>query len=123
MKCLYLGTRSWPPCRPPPSPPRPQVKGLWSEEAAAYGYDMWYQPRHNVIVSSSWGAPAAILQGFDPGQVPEQYGDALYFWDWEARRIKQTVGARWGAWRGVGARLGRAKRRPVGGPGGVWAPE
>ena len=38
----------------------PQVKGKWSDTETEYGYDFWYQPRHNVMVSSQWGAPAAF---------------------------------------------------------------
>ena len=36
-----------------------QVKGTWNkpEDAADYNYDFWYQPRHNVLISSQWGAP------------------------------------------------------------------
>ncbi|PNH12676.1 Selenium-binding protein 1, partial [Tetrabaena socialis] len=42
---LYLCTRT---C---------SVKGLWSSEETPYGYDFWYQPRLNVMISSGWGAP------------------------------------------------------------------
>ena len=34
-----------------------QVKGRWSEEETTFGYDFWYQPRHNVMISSEWGTP------------------------------------------------------------------
>ena len=36
-----------------------QVKGTWNkpEDATDYNYDFWYQPRHNVLISSQWGAP------------------------------------------------------------------
>jgi len=37
-----------------------QVKGKWSDTETEYGYDFWYQPRHNIMVSSQWGAPAAF---------------------------------------------------------------
>ena len=42
------------------------VKGRWEGEkqAAPLGYDFWYQPRHNVMISSEWGVPSAIVQGF-----------------------------------------------------------
>lgn len=32
---------------------------------ADFGYDYWYQPRHNVMISSQWGAPSAFKKGFD----------------------------------------------------------
>ena len=36
------------------------VKGAWSEETTPFGYDFWYQPRHNIMVSSEFGAPNKI---------------------------------------------------------------
>ena len=47
--------------------------GHWEKdgEEAPFGYDFWYQPRHNVMVSSEWGAPNAYLKGFDPKDVEE----------------------------------------------------
>ena len=43
-----------------------EVKGKWEndEKAAPFGYDFWYQPRHNVMISTEWGAPSAFLRGF-----------------------------------------------------------
>lgn len=44
-----------------------KVKGRWeggSENAAPMGYDFWYQPRHNVMISSEWGVPSALELGF-----------------------------------------------------------
>ena len=42
------------------------VKGRWEGEnnAAPMGYDFWYQPRHNVMISSEWRAPSAFNEGF-----------------------------------------------------------
>jgi hypothetical protein len=41
-----------------------QVKGTWNDKDSTsnpqYGYDFWYQPRHNVLISSEWGAPKAF---------------------------------------------------------------
>ncbi|MEW5298769.1 MAG: hypothetical protein WDW36_001852 [Sanguina aurantia] len=68
-----------------------KVKGTWSPEETRFGYDFWYQPRLNVMVSSSWGQPAAIRNGFNPAEVGTHYGDSLYFWDWRERRMVQEV--------------------------------
>jgi selenium-binding protein 1 len=38
--------------------------GNWEQEPTPFGYGFWYQPYHNVMVSSEWGAPMAIMQGF-----------------------------------------------------------
>lgn len=51
-----------------------------------------YQPRHNVLISSSWGAPKAFTKGFNPAQVGEGlYGKELYVYDWTTRKLKQTL--------------------------------
>lgn len=48
-----------------------KVNGEWGAngQAAQYGYDFWYQPRHNVMISTEWGSPAAIKSGFSPADV------------------------------------------------------
>ncbi|KAK9830616.1 hypothetical protein WJX81_005797 [Elliptochloris bilobata] len=68
-----------------------KVKGKWSDTETEYGYDFWYQPRHNVMVSSQWGAPAAFSKGFNPAEVSSAYGDTLTFWDWKERKVTQSV--------------------------------
>ena len=54
------------------------VKGSWEEKPAPFGYDFWYQPRHNVMVSTEWGAPSAILGGFKSKDVDEGVFFSLY---------------------------------------------
>ena len=34
---------------------------------------------------------AVRMQGFNPADVPTAYGDTLTFWDWQQRRVTQTV--------------------------------
>lgn len=48
-----------------------EVVGNWElpGDAAPMGYDFWYQPRHNVMMSTEWGAPKALARGFDPADV------------------------------------------------------
>ena len=43
------------------------MTGKWQKDgdAAKFGYDFWYQPAHNVMISSEWGAPKAFMKGFD----------------------------------------------------------
>lgn len=69
------------------------VKGRWEKgPGAPFGYDYWYQPRHNVLISSSWGAPKVLSQGFNPAHVAEgHYGKELYVWDWTEHTLKQTI--------------------------------
>ena len=39
----------------------------WEKDciAAPMGYDYWYQPQHNVMMSTEWGAPHKIFSGFN----------------------------------------------------------
>jgi len=68
------------------------VVGKWDKEPATFGYDMWYQPRHNVMVSSEWGAPWAIKTGFNPEHVAKgHYGQHLNIWDWTEHRLTQRI--------------------------------
>uniref|UniRef100_A0A4W5K3S7 Methanethiol oxidase n=1 Tax=Hucho hucho TaxID=62062 RepID=A0A4W5K3S7_9TELE len=50
-----------------------EVVGNWElpGEAAPFGYDFWYQPRHNVMMSTEWGAPKALADGFSMEHVKE----------------------------------------------------
>jgi selenium-binding protein 1 len=55
-------------------------------------YDFWYQPRHNVMVSSEWAAPITYQPGFDMADVEAgKYGHQLHFWNWSDRTVEQTV--------------------------------
>lgn len=48
-----------------------EVKGTWEQPggAAPLGYDFWYQPRHNVMISTEWAAPNVLASGFNPADV------------------------------------------------------
>ncbi|XP_065841960.1 methanethiol oxidase-like [Oscarella lobularis] len=70
------------------------VLGNWEGEGDAlpFGYDFWYQPRHNVMLSSEWGAPNAFLNGFNPKDVEDgKYGKSLHVWDWKERKVIQDI--------------------------------
>ena len=50
-----------------------------------FNYDFWYQPRHNVMVSSELGAPKTYVPGFNLDDVRRAlYGRSIHFWDWQA---------------------------------------
>ncbi|GAB6027561.1 Methanethiol oxidase, variant 2 [Chamberlinius hualienensis] len=69
-----------------------QVQGLWSEKSANMGYDFWYQPRQNVLVSSEWGWPEAFRQGFTLEDVVQgKYGQRLHVWKWKEKEWIQTI--------------------------------
>lgn len=70
------------------------VTGRWeaSTEGMRYNYDFWYQPRHNVMVSSEWGSPNTTRPGFKLEDVKAgKYGQHLHFWDWKQRRIARSL--------------------------------
>uniref|UniRef100_A0A674P7L3 Methanethiol oxidase n=1 Tax=Takifugu rubripes TaxID=31033 RepID=A0A674P7L3_TAKRU len=70
------------------------VVGNWEHpgEAAPFGYDFWYQPQHNVMISTEWGAPKALANGFDPADVAGgHYGSCLHVWNWDTHRKLQTI--------------------------------
>lgn len=71
-----------------------EVVGRWEKDLGGvkYNYDFWYQPRHNVMVSSEWAAPNTYLGGFDPKAVAAgKYGRRLHFWDWQNRTLQQSI--------------------------------
>jgi selenium-binding protein 1 len=70
------------------------IVGRWerNSQGMRYSYDFWYQPRHNVMVSSEWGAPKTVSQGFKLEDVQAgKYGHHVHFWDWNNRELIQSV--------------------------------
>ncbi|MBI4719010.1 MAG: selenium-binding family protein [Planctomycetes bacterium] len=70
------------------------VAGRWERDAAGmrYNYDFWYQPRHNIMISSEFAAPNTYYPGFDLKDVEAgKYGQRLHFWDWSQRRLERSV--------------------------------
>jgi selenium-binding protein 1 len=45
------------------------IADVWAATSTAFGYDYWYQPYHNVMLSTSWGAPNKIKNGFNLADV------------------------------------------------------
>lgn len=70
-----------------------EIVGRWENDISAmnYNYDFWYQPRHNVMVSSEWAAPNTFMPGFDLEDVGKgKYGNSLHFWDFEKKSINKS---------------------------------
>jgi methanethiol oxidase len=70
------------------------IAGRWeaSTQGMNWNYDFWYQPRHNVMVSSEWAAPATTRPGFNLDDVKAgKYGHHLHFWDWTERKIAKSI--------------------------------
>ena len=71
-----------------------EVTGTWQNpgDEAPFGYDFWYQPRHNVMVSSEWGSPKSFCKGFDPADIAEgKYGHHLHIWDWKEHKYVKSI--------------------------------
>ncbi|XP_034280984.1 methanethiol oxidase-like [Pantherophis guttatus] len=71
-----------------------ELKGTWNPpgDAAPYGYDFWFQPRHNVLVSTEAGAPKFFLNGFNPEDLKkDRYGRRLNVWDWTTHCLVQSI--------------------------------
>ncbi|XP_010906171.1 selenium-binding protein 1 [Elaeis guineensis] len=70
------------------------VKGRWEKpgHSPQFGYDFWYQPRHETMISTSWGAPAAFTKGFNLEDVKDGlYGRHLFVYSWPGGELKQTL--------------------------------
>ncbi len=70
------------------------VVGPWASGSGdmKYNYDFWYQPRHNVMVSSEWSAPQTYEAGYKPDDVDAgKYGRQIHFWGWKQRKLIKTV--------------------------------
>ena len=71
-----------------------EVKGRWENggETPRLGYDFWYQPRKNVLVSTEFGEPNAYEPGFDLDDVAAgRYGQRIHFWNLGERKLEQTI--------------------------------
>jgi selenium-binding protein 1 len=114
------------------------VKGRWEHDpkGVEFNYDFWYQPRHNVMVSSEWAAPKTFAPGPKFEDVAAgKYGRRIHLWDWKARKVLASFDLGAGsvplevrflhdpekAVGFVGAALSGALWRVAAGAGGKWA--
>ncbi len=70
------------------------IDGHWEADRGEMemNYDYWYQPRHDVMISTEWAAPNTYYPGFDLDDVEAgKYGDSIHIWDWESREHVQTL--------------------------------
>ncbi|XP_043694857.1 selenium-binding protein 1-like [Telopea speciosissima] len=70
------------------------VKGRWEKpgHSPPFGSDFWYQPRHNTMISSEFGAPVAYTKGFHLQDVADGlYGSNLNVYSWPGGELKQTM--------------------------------
>jgi selenium-binding protein 1 len=70
------------------------VLGRWEQgsDGVQFMYDFWYQPRHNVMITSEWAAPNTFQGGFNLDDVGAgKYGHSIHFWDLEQKQLSQTI--------------------------------
>ncbi|GFT54480.1 methanethiol oxidase [Nephila pilipes] len=71
-----------------------RLKGTWQKEGNSieYNYDYWYQPLHNVMVSTEWAAPNIFKKGFFMEDILNgRYGHCINFWDWNQKKRIQKI--------------------------------
>lgn len=77
---ILIDTKTW------------KMSGKWSQTDVRYNYDYWYQPAHDVMISSEWGSPNKIKTGYNPADDQKgDYGSRLYVWSWKDRTLQQTL--------------------------------
>lgn len=69
--------------------------GTWTkgDKKAICGYDFWYQPYFDVMVSTEWGAPKLWRKGWHEDHIKDftQYGCRLNFYKWSTQTLMQTI--------------------------------
>jgi len=63
-----------------------------TDDESKFGYDFWYQPYHNVMISTEWGNPKSFFGGLDMKHVEEgHYGTHLNVYNWTTRKLIQKI--------------------------------
>lgn len=69
------------------------IVGRWENDLGSmqYSYDFWYQPRHNMMISTEWASPNTFMPGFDLEDVAKgKYGQHIHFWDFKNRKVEKS---------------------------------
>ncbi|XP_061872204.1 methanethiol oxidase-like [Colius striatus] len=69
-----------------------ELKGNWENEGEVppTGYDFWFQPRHNVLISSAGLVPKRAGLGFNPDDLKKGvFGRRLNVWNLSCRTLTQ----------------------------------
>ncbi|XP_023301939.2 methanethiol oxidase [Lucilia cuprina] len=69
--------------------------GTWikGDKKPLCGYDFWYQPYFDVMVSSEWAAPKKFRRGWRDEDINDltEYGCRINFFKWSTRTLYQTI--------------------------------
>ncbi|VDK45603.1 unnamed protein product [Cylicostephanus goldi] len=65
---------------------------LEDSKSVPFSYDYWYQPRRDVMISSEWGSPKRIKEGFDPTDLAKgNYGHSVHVYKWSTHEKLKTI--------------------------------
>ncbi len=71
------------------------VKGTYAKDKAdipPFGYDFWYQPHHNVMISTEWGHICCVTDGLNLEDVANgKFGTHLNVFNWSDRKLIQRI--------------------------------
>jgi len=70
------------------------ILGRWERQPGdmRFNYDFWYQPQHNVMVSTGLAAPNTYYPGFNLDEVAAGlYSHQIDLWDWQKRQHLQSI--------------------------------
>ncbi|KAK4876637.1 hypothetical protein RN001_009143 [Aquatica leii] len=67
-----------------------KIKGLWNKNSFKSAYDFWYQPYHDILAVTEFGAPKELKKGFEVCQIP-QYGRHLNLYSWSTKKLIKRI--------------------------------
>lgn len=65
--------------------------GKYSDHNTPYGYDFWYQPYFDVMISTEWGAPQKFKNGINLADLANYYGHTIHVWSWDERKYIKPI--------------------------------
>ena len=69
-----------------------EIDGIWDKQSGDFGYDFWYQPRFDVMISSGLAEPNAVKDGFKPEDVGKGlFGQKLHVFRWSTGDLIQKI--------------------------------
>nr|XP_027200497.1 methanethiol oxidase-like [Dermatophagoides pteronyssinus] len=73
----------------------------WNQQTTVqYGYDFWYQPRLNILISTEWTAPNIFRPGFfagnlsEPNWIDNHYGHSIHLWEFNSGKLLKSIDLR-----------------------------
>ncbi|KAF5302157.1 hypothetical protein FQA39_LY19067 [Lamprigera yunnana] len=62
----------------------------WFDKPYLDCHDYWYQPYHDVMITTEIGSPNLLKAGFSIDKIPS-YGRSIHFHSWSTRELLQSV--------------------------------